>query len=157
MSKIRPSKFLGQSVDTCALDQYHAAIAQLEQRLAEAKAAEDRINQEEIAANKTRDELLHRKRSFQGIQANRRVVMVRLERVRVQLHNSESDSVDLATEEKNVKEKCGVKAVNLSLLKISCGLIMFFFSFHIMVSIRTLTKKMKEFTKLIDQLLVQDK
>ena len=130
MSEIRPSKFLGQSVDTCALDQYYAAIAQLEQRLAEAKAAEDRINQEEIAANKTRDELLHRKRSFQGIQANRRVVMVRLERVRVQLHNSESDSVDLATEEKNVKEKCGVKAVNLSFLKISCGLIMCFRSYR---------------------------
>ena len=32
-----------------------------------------------------------------------------------------------------------------------------FFSFHIKVSVRTLTKKMKEFTKLIDQLLVQDK
>lgn len=122
MSEIRPSKFLGQSVDTCVLEQYHATIAQMEQRLAEAKAVEDKINQEEMAANKTRDELLHRKRSFQGIQSNRRVVISRLERVRGQLNNSQSDAVDLVAEEKNVKQKCGVWTVDSSLLDTSfCG------------------------------------
>ncbi|XP_046447259.1 structural maintenance of chromosomes protein 5-like isoform X2 [Daphnia pulex] len=131
MSEIRPSRFLDQTVDTCVLEQYYAKIAQLEQRLAQNKADEVKISQDEIGVNKAREDLVKQKRSIQGIQANRRVVVSRLERVRAQLMRSEKEAVDLVGEERNVKEKCGI-------------------------AVRALSKKLKEFSKLMDQLLVQD-
>jgi hypothetical protein len=157
MSDIRPSRFLDQTVDTCVLEEYYAKIAQLEQRLAQNKADEVKISQDEIGVNKAREDLVKQKRSIQGIQANRRVVVSRLDRVRVQLIRSEKDAVDLVEEERNVKEKCGVKKVDFSFLDISSlWLKMWFYFFNFKIAVRALSKKLKEFSKLMDQLLVQD-
>lgn len=109
VSEVRPSRFLGQSVDTNALQQLRATIAELEQRMTEAKAAHDEICQEETIISRTRENLLQQKRSCQAIAANRRVVVSRLERIRNQLRISEKDAIDLDVEERNIKVKCGVK------------------------------------------------
>jgi hypothetical protein len=139
------------------LEEYYAKIAQLEQRLAQNKADEVKISQDEIGVNKAREDLVKQKRSIQGIQANRRVVVSRLDRVRVQLIRSEKDAVDLVEEERNVKEKCGVKKVDFSFLDISSlWLKMWFYFFNFKIAVRALSKKLKEFSKLMDLLLVQD-
>lgn len=109
VSEVRPSRFLGQSVDVRALQQLRATIAELEQRMAEAKSAHDAICEEETVINRTRENLLQQKRSCQAIAANRRVVVSRLERIRNQLRISAKDAIDLDAEERNVKQKCGVR------------------------------------------------
>lgn len=132
VSEVRPSRFLGQSVDVHALQQLRATIAELEQRMAEAKSAHDAICEEETVINRTRENLLQQKRSCQAIAANRRVVVSRLERIRNQLRISEKDAIDLDAEERNVKQKCGV-------------------------SVRTFCGKMKDLSAIVEQLLVLDR
>lgn len=109
MSDVRPSRFLGQAVDVQALQQLQARLSELENQLASTKPVYDSIMQEELELKRTRENLLQQRNNVHKIMADRRVAQSRLDTKRNQLKGIENEAIDLVAEERNVKQKCGVR------------------------------------------------
>lgn len=108
MSDVRQARFLGQAVDTQALEQINQTIYQLEHRLAGLKATYDVVIKEEDAIKQKREVLLTQKKELHQILGDLRVVKSRLDRINQQINNCQKEAIDLDAEERIVKEKCGV-------------------------------------------------
>lgn len=110
MSDVRNARFLGQAVDTRALQLISETIADLEKRMAASRAAYDVIVKEEDLIKRNREVLLTQKKESYQIVCDLRVVKSRLDRINHQISNCHSEAIDLVSEERVVREKCGVNS-----------------------------------------------
>lgn len=108
MSDVRPARFLGQAVDTRALQHINEKLAQLEQQMAAAKADCDVVHEEETAIKRKREGLLTQRNQSHQILGDLRAVKSRLDRIGQQIRNFEKETIDLTIEEGKFKEKSGV-------------------------------------------------
>ena len=114
MSDVRPSRFLGQSVDVKALEEINQTISYLEERMAASRSAYETIAQEDTSVKRTREVLLTQRNTLLKVLSDKRLLTSRIDRLRQQLNNHDKEAVDLEAEEKAVKEKCGVSTFYFS-------------------------------------------
>lgn len=108
IADVRPARCLNMSMDTHALAELKAAIAEIEHRMSYAKQKLDGFTEEESAMKRIREGLTQKKSDCSKILADVRLLTTRLGQKRNQRSAYEREAIDLDAEERNVKQKCGV-------------------------------------------------